>query len=157
MLKIALESLGCSKNLVDAEIMMGILNEKGYKLTGSFEDADVILVNTCGFIESAKQESIQTILEFAQLKETGNLKLLIVTGCLAQRYADELKEEIPEIDAIVGTGSYQNIDEILAELSEKHQIVSLNNIEFAYDENLPRYVSTPSHMAYLKIGERWKM
>ena len=153
MLKIALESLGCSKNLVDAEIMMGILNEKGYKLTGSFEDADVILVNTCGFIESAKQESIQTILEFAQLKETGNLKLLIVTGCLAQRYADELKEEIPEIDAIVGTGSYQNIDEILAELSEKHQIVSLNNIEFAYDENLPRYVSTPSHMAYLKIGE----
>ena len=94
MLKIALESLGCSKNLVDAEIMMGILNEKGYKLTGSFEDADVILVNTCGFIESAKQESIQTILEFAQLKETGNLKLLIVTGCLAQRYADELKEEI---------------------------------------------------------------
>lgn len=153
MLKIALESLGCSKNLVDAEIMMGILNEKGYKLTGNFEEADVILVNTCGFIESAKQESIQTILEFAELKETANLKLLIVTGCLAQRYADELKEEIPEIDAIVGTGSYQNIDEILAELSEKHQIVSLNNIEFAYDENLPRYVSTPSHMAYLKIGE----
>ena len=94
MLKIALESLGCSKNLVDAEIMMGILNEKGYKLTGNFEEADVILVNTCGFIESAKQESIQTILEFAELKETANLKLLIVTGCLAQRYADELKEEI---------------------------------------------------------------
>lgn len=153
MLKIALESLGCSKNLVDAEIMMGILNEKGYKLTGDFEEADVILVNTCGFIESAKQESIQTILEFAQLKETGNLKLLIVTGCLAQRYSEELKQEIPEIDAIVGTGSYQNIDEILAELSEKHQIVSLNNIEFAYDETLPRYVSTPKHMAYLKIGE----
>lgn len=153
MLKIALESLGCSKNLVDAEIMMGILNEKGYRLTGDFEEADVIIVNTCGFIESAKQESIDTILEFADLKQTGNLKLLIVTGCLAQRYADELKEEIPEIDAIVGTGSYQNIDEIIAELKEQHQIVSLNNIEFAYDETLPRYVSTPSHMAYLKIGE----
>lgn len=153
MLKIALESLGCSKNLVDAEIMMGILNEKGYRLTGDFEEADVIIVNTCGFIESAKQESIDTILDFADLKQTGNLKLLIVTGCLAQRYADELKEEIPEIDAIVGTGSYQNIDEIIAELKEQHQIVSLNNIEFAYDETLPRYVSTPSHMAYLKIGE----
>jgi len=153
MLKIALESLGCSKNLVDAEIMMGILNEKGYRLTGDFDEADVIIVNTCGFIESAKQESIDTILDFADLKQTGNLKLLIVTGCLAQRYADELKEEIPEIDAIVGTGSYQNIDEIIGKLKDEHQIVSLNNIEFAYDETLPRYVSTPSHMAYLKIGE----
>ena len=153
MLKIALESLGCSKNLVDAEIMMGILNEKGYRLTGDFDEADVIIVNTCGFIESAKQESIDTILDFADLKQTGNSKLLIVTGCLAQRYADELKEEIPKIDAIVGTGSYQNIDEIIGKLKEEHQIVSLNNIEFAYDETLPRYVSTPSHMAYLKIGE----
>ncbi len=153
MLKIALESLGCSKNLVDAEIMMGILNRKGYKLVGDFEEADIILVNTCGFIESAKQESIQTILELAQLKETANLKLLIVTGCLAQRYADELKEEIPEIDAIVGTGSYQQIDEIIANLEKEKHIVSLNDIEFAFNEELPRYVSTPSHMAYLKIGE----
>ena len=153
MLKIALESLGCSKNLVDAEIMMGILNKKGYKLTGDFEEADVILVNTCGFIESAKQESIDTIIEFANLKETGNLKLLIVTGCLAQRYSDELKEEIPEIDAIVGTGSYQNIDEILEGLQKEKQIVSLNDIEFVYNEDLPRYVSTPSYMAYLKISE----
>ncbi|CCL45883.1 TPA: TRAM domain-containing protein [Clostridioides difficile] len=90
MLKIALESLGCSKNLVDAEIMMGILNNKGYKLIGDFEEADVIIVNTCGFIESAKQESIDTIINFAELKKTGNLKLLIVTGCLAQRYSEEL-------------------------------------------------------------------
>ena len=120
MLKIALESLGCSKNLVDAEIMMGILNKKGYKLVGDFEEADIILVNTCGFIESAKQESIQTILELAQLKETANLKLLIVTGCLAQRYAEELKTEIPEIDAIVGTGSYQQIDEIIANLEKEN-------------------------------------
>ena len=153
MLKIALESLGCSKNLVDAEIMMGILNKKGYKLTGDFNEADVILVNTCGFIESAKQESIDTIIEFANLKETGNLKLLIVTGCLAQRYSDELKEEIPEIDAIVGTGSYQNIDEILEGLQKEKQIVSLNDIEVVYNEDLPRYVSTPEYMAYLKISE----
>ncbi|MEG0180518.1 MAG: 30S ribosomal protein S12 methylthiotransferase RimO [Paraclostridium sp.] len=153
MLKIALESLGCSKNLVDAEIMMGILNRKGYKLVGDFEDADIILVNTCGFIESAKQESIDTILDLAELKETGNLKLLIVTGCLAQRYAKELQEEIPEIDAIVGTGSYQQIDEIIAGLEKENNIVSLNDIEFAYNEDLPRYVTTPEYMAYLKIGE----
>ncbi|HSQ33284.1 MAG TPA: 30S ribosomal protein S12 methylthiotransferase RimO, partial [Peptostreptococcaceae bacterium] len=93
MLKIALESLGCSKNLVDAEIMLGILNKKGYRLVGDFAEADIILVNTCGFIESAKQESIQTILELAEYKENGNLKVLVVTGCLAQRYADELKNE----------------------------------------------------------------
>ncbi|WP_373600575.1 30S ribosomal protein S12 methylthiotransferase RimO [Paraclostridium bifermentans] len=153
MLKIALESLGCSKNLVDAEIMMGILNRKGYKLVGEFEEADIILVNTCGFIESAKQESIDTILDLAELKKTANLKLLIVTGCLAQRYAKELQEEIPEIDAIVGTGSYQQIDEIIAGLEKENNIVSLNDIEFAYNEDLPRYVTTPEHMAYLKIGE----
>ena len=133
--------------------MMGILNRKGYKLVGDFEEADIILVNTCGFIESAKQESIDTILDLAQLKETGNLKLLIVTGCLAQRYANELKEEIPEIDAIVGTGSYQQIDEIIAKLEKENNIVSLNDIEFAYNEDLPRYVTTPDYMAYLKIGE----
>ena len=153
MLKIALESLGCSKNLVDAEIMVGILNKKGYKLVGNMEEADIALVNTCGFIESAKQESIDTIIEIASLKETANLKLLIVTGCLAQRYSDELKEEIPEIDAIVGTGSYQNIDEIVASLEKENKIVSLNDIEFVYNEDLPRYVSTPSYMAYLKISE----
>lgn len=153
MLKIALESLGCSKNLVDAEIMMGILNRKGYKLVGDFSEADIIIVNTCGFIESAKQESIDTILDLAQYKTTGNLKILIVTGCLAQRYAEELKNEIPEIDAIVGTGSYQNIDDIINGLKEEKQIVSLNDIEFAFNEELPRYISTPSHMAYLKIGE----
>ncbi|MDK2563324.1 30S ribosomal protein S12 methylthiotransferase RimO [Romboutsia sedimentorum] len=153
MLKIALESLGCSKNLVDAEIMMGILNKKGYKLVGEFSEADIIIVNTCGFIESAKQESIDTILELSEYKTNGNLKILIVTGCLAQRYAQELKTEIPEIDAIVGTGSYQNIDEIINGLKEEKQIVSLNDIEFAYNEELPRYISTPSHMAYLKIGE----
>ncbi len=153
MLKIALESLGCSKNLVDAEIMMGILNKKGYQLVEDFCEADIILVNTCGFIESAKNESIQAILEIAQLKETANLKILVVTGCLAQRYSEELKQEIPEIDAIVGTGSYQNIDEIVANIQKEKHIISLENIDFTFNENLQRYVSTPSYMAYLKIGE----
>ena len=122
MLKIALESLGCSKNLVDAEIMMGILNKKGYKLLGDFEEADIILVNTCGFIESAKQESIQTILELAQLKETANLKLLIVTGCLAQRYAEELKIEIHQ--KINEIDSYEKLLDTKKELEDRFGKVS---------------------------------
>lgn len=153
MLKIALESLGCSKNLMDAEIMTGILKEKGYEFVEEFDEADIIIVNTCGFIRDAKQESIDTIVELSQLKEIGKLKYLIVTGCLAQRYADELLEEIPEIDAIVGTGNFMNISEIIDRLESEKNVTEIGNIEFAFDETLPRYVSTPEHMAYLKIGE----
>lgn len=153
MLKIALESLGCSKNLMDAEIMTGILKEKGYEFVEEFDEADIIIVNTCGFIRDAKQESIDTIVELSQLKEVGKLKYLIVTGCLAQRYADELLEEIPEIDAIVGTGNFMNISEIIDRLESEKNVTEIGNIEFVFDETLPRYVSTPEHMAYLKIGE----
>lgn len=153
MLKIALESLGCSKNLMDAEIMTGILKEKGYEFVEEFDEANIIIVNTCGFIRDAKQESIDTIVELSQLKEVGKLKYLIVTGCLAQRYADELLEEIPEIDAIVGTGNFMNISEIIDRLESEKNVTEIGNIEFAFDETLPRYVSTPEHMAYLKIGE----
>ena len=153
MLKIALESLGCSKNLMDAEIMTGILKEKGYEFVEEFDEADIIIVNTCGFIRDAKQESIDTIVELSQLKEVGKLKYLIVTGCLAQRYADELLEEIPEIDAIVGTGNFMNISEIIDRLESEKNVTEIGNIEFAFDETLPRYVSTPEHMAYLRIGE----
>lgn len=153
MLKIALESLGCSKNLMDAEIMTGILKEKGYEFVEEFNDADIIIVNTCGFIRDAKQESIDTIVELSQLKEYGKLKYLIVTGCLAQRYADELLEEIPEVDAIVGTGNFMNISEIIDRLENEKKVTEIGNIEFAFDETLPRYVSTPDYMAYLKIGE----
>lgn len=153
MLKIALESLGCSKNLMDAEIMTGILKEKGYEFVEEFAEADIIIVNTCGFIRDAKQESIDTIVGLSQLKEVGKLKYLIVTGCLAQRYADELLEEIPEIDAIVGTGNFMNISEIIDRLESEKNVTEIGNIEFAFDETLPRYVSTPEHMAYIKIGE----
>ena len=153
MLKIALESLGCSKNLMDAEIMTGILKEKGYEFVDEFVEADIIIVNTCGFIRDAKQESIDTIVELSQLKEFGKLKYLIVTGCLAQRYANELLEEVPEIDAIVGTGNFMNISEIIDRLESEKNVTEIGNIEFAFDETLPRYVSTPEHMAYLKIGE----
>ena len=117
-MKVGFVSLGCSKNLIDTEMAIGLFKRNNFEIVNDVEKAEIIIVNTCGFIESAKQESIDTIIEFANLKETGNLKLLIVTGCLAQRYSDELKQEIPEIDAIVGTGSYQNIDEILDYINE---------------------------------------
>ena len=111
-MKLALISLGCSKNLVDSEHFLGILiNKKGFEFTEILEDADLIIVNTCGFIGDAKQESIDTILEVAQLKEK-KLKKLIVAGCLAQRYAAELMEELPEVDAIIGTGDIDKIENI---------------------------------------------
>lgn len=152
-MKIALESLGCSKNLVDAEIMLGLLNKKGHQLVGDSRNSDIVIVNTCGFIESAKQESIDSIVEYADLKNEGIIKYLLVSGCLAQRYPDELMEEIPEIDAIVGTGSYQNITDVVDGLMKNDGIVDIGDINFTFDEDLPRYVSTPSHLAYLKIGE----
>nr|WP_314277098.1 30S ribosomal protein S12 methylthiotransferase RimO [uncultured Peptostreptococcus sp.] len=152
-MKIALESLGCSKNLVDAEIMLGLLNKKGHQLVGDYNDADIVIVNTCGFIESAKQESIDSIVQYADLKNEGKLTYLLVSGCLAQRYPDELLEEIPEIDAIVGTGSYQNITDVVDNLAKRDGIRLIEDINFTFNEDLPRYVSTPDHLAYLKIGE----
>lgn len=153
-MKIALESLGCSKNLVDAEIMLGTLNKKGHQLVGDCEEADVVIVNTCGFIEDAKQESIDSIVRYGELKNEGVIKYLLVSGCLAQRYPDELLESIPEIDAIVGTGSYEKINEVVDNLvGEEEKIVEMGDINFTFNEELPRYVSTPPHLAYLKIGE----
>ena len=102
-------SLGCPKNLVDSEVMMGMLARQGYELTTDSASADVLVVNTCGFIDSARQESVDTILEMAQLKQTGNLKRLIVAGCLVERYREELKREIPEIDACIGVNQLEEI------------------------------------------------
>src|SRR5215207_820298 len=109
-MKIGFLSLGCPKNLVDGEVMLGMAQQAGHELTNDASSADVLVVNTCAFIDSAKQESIDAILEMAQLKETGNCSRLIVTGCLGERYRDELKKEIPEIDAVLGTGE---VDQIL--------------------------------------------
>lgn len=151
---IALESLGCSKNLVDAEIMLGMLNKDGHQLVGDCQNADVVIVNTCGFIEDAKQESIDSIVRYAELKNEGIIKYLLVSGCLAQRYTEELLESIPEIDAIVGTGSYDKITEVVDNLPEdKEKVIRMDDINFSFDETLPRYVSTPPYLAYLKIGE----
>src|SRR5262245_40531300 len=108
-MKIGLVSLGCPKNLVDSEVMLGLAQQAGHELTRDASDADVLVVNTCAFIDSAKQESIDTILEMAQHKKDGNCRRLIVTGCMAERYRDELKKEIPEIDAVLGTGEVPDI------------------------------------------------
>ena len=108
--KVGMVSLGCPKNLVDSEVMMGLLARQGYELTTDSRAADVLVVNTCGFIDSARQESVETILEMAQLKQTGKLKRLIVAGCLVERYREELQREIPDIDACIGVNQLKEIE-----------------------------------------------
>ncbi|MBF7095714.1 30S ribosomal protein S12 methylthiotransferase RimO [Alkalibacter mobilis] len=152
--KIAMVSLGCSKNLVDSEIMAGLLDKKSYKIIENCEDADYIIVNTCGFIESAKEESIDAILEMAEFKKTGNLKGLIATGCLSERYHDDLMESIPELDGIIGTGNFARIAETIQEIEETgNKVMHFGNIDVEFDEDLPRNISTPAHTAYVKISE----
>lgn len=151
--KINIVTLGCEKNLVDSEIMSGLVHERGYTLVEEKEEATVIIVNTCGFIDAAKEESVNTILELAELKESGNLKALIVSGCLTQRYKAELMEEMPEIDGIVGTGDFHNIVQIVDEAVRGRRPVWVGNPVFNYEEALPRKVSTPRFTTYVKIAE----
>ncbi|CCJ33807.1 30S ribosomal protein S12 methylthiotransferase RimO [Caloramator australicus] len=152
MFNVGFVSLGCDKNRVDAEIMLSLLSKNGYNITNKEEDADVIIVNTCGFIESAKMESIETILEMSKNKE-GRCKSLIVTGCMAQRYRDELLKEMPEIDAIVGVGSYRDICNIVDRtLKGDKGIIKTDSIDYILDME-ERILTTPSHYAYLKIAE----
>lgn len=149
--KYVLESLGCSKNLVDAEEMVYILNENGYEMTDDIDDADVAIVNTCGFIESAKEESIDTILDIASHKQK-NLKHLIVTGCLVQRYYKDLKEQIPEIDAFLGTTSYNTILNVLQGLSIGKDNSLILPANTTLDHNKKK-ILTDSYYAYIKIAE----
>lgn len=153
-MKFALISLGCSKNLVDSENFIGILvNKKGFEVTSELNEADMIIVNTCGFIGDAKKESIETILEVSELKETGNLKKIIVTGCLAQRYAEEILKELPEVDAVIGTGEIDKIEKVVDEiLNDKHP-VETSSMDFLANANTDRILTTASHTAYLKISE----
>ena len=152
MPKIGLISLGCAKNLVDSEHMLALLRKAGWKITEDMSKADVGVVNTCGFIEAAKSEAIETILETAQYKKTGKMKGLVVTGCLVQRYAKEIQEELPEIDAICGTGSYDNIvDAANAALGGNHAAYLADMTAAALDGSRERL--TPSYTAYFKIAE----
>lgn len=146
-------SLGCAKNLVDTETMLGILSKEGYHLVIKEEEADILIINTCGFIESAQQESINTILQLAQYRETGRCKVLIVAGCLAERYNKELQKEIPEIDGIIGTGNFTEILKVIKETLEGKKYLTYGNQDYTLQENLPRILSTPSYTAYLKIAD----
>ncbi|WAM32557.1 30S ribosomal protein S12 methylthiotransferase RimO [Caldicellulosiruptor naganoensis] len=154
MVKVGFVSLGCNKNLVDSEIMMGACKEAGFEITPNAEDADVIVINTCGFINDAKQESIDTILEMAEYKNK-KCKFLIVTGCLTQRYKDEILKEMPEIDAILGVKEMLKLPEVIKKLYEgegKLQVFD-NKATFVYTSSTPRIIATPKYYAYIKIAE----
>ena len=146
-------SLGCDKNLVDSEYMLGMIRDAGYTIIDDETQADVIVINTCCFINDAKEESINTILEMAEYKKTGHAKALIVTGCLAQRYRSEIEEEIPEVDAILGTNSYDNIVSAVKEVMAGKHYTNLNSLEGLPTLHTKRCVTTGGHYAHLKIAE----
>jgi len=154
--KVGFVSLGCPKNLVDSEVMLGTLTQRGYTITSKKEEADVLVVNTCGFIDSAKQESIDTILEMAELKTTGNCKKLVVAGCLAERYRADIRKEIPEIDFVFGPDELGRILEAVS-MGTEGTDASVPDIDALYTSKevptIPRVLTTPSYMAYLKISE----
>ncbi len=152
-MKIGMVSLGCPKNLVDSEVMLGIIREKQLEVTNNPAEADLIIVNTCGFIESAKEESINTILQMGEYKAQGSCKYLIMTGCLGQRYADELFESMPEVDAIVGTDCFTDIAWVIDQVMAGRRIKHLEKLQSKNVKALPRMLTTPSYMAYLKIAE----
>lgn len=148
-------TLGCPKNTVDSEVMKGLLHEKGYTLTDRADRADVFIVNTCAFIEPAKEESVEVILETARWKEQDPSKRLIVTGCLAQRYAKELAAEMPEVDAFVGTSEFIHIAEVVeaVQRGSDEPLLRISSPVYPYTQLLPRRLATPWHIAYLKVGE----
>lgn len=153
-IKIGMVSLGCDKNRIDAEIMLGLLSEKDYIIVNDEREAEVIIINTCGFIESSKQESINSILEMASNKENGRCKVLIATGCLAERYGGELLSEIPELDAVVGVGNYLEIDSVIKDaLNHNERIKKTDNIDYDIDFSAKRVLTTPNYTAYVKIAE----
>jgi ribosomal protein S12 methylthiotransferase len=175
-MKVGMISLGCPKNLVDSEVMLGLAQKSGHQLTRDAADADVLIVNTCAFIDKAKQESIDTILEMAELKKTGKCLRLVVTGCLAERYRDELREQIPEIDAVLGTGDVPEIAAAIAPTGHRDSETQRSFVPllrsngepiesrtpnpesrqlptYIYDADTPRLLATPRHYAYIKIAE----
>ncbi|ACB85050.1 30S ribosomal protein S12 methylthiotransferase RimO [Natranaerobius thermophilus] len=152
-MKVGIISLGCAKNQVDTEVMQGILENSNYKMTDDYYDADIIIVNTCGFIDDAKEESVDHILEVAQLKETGKLKVLIVAGCLSQRYQESLKEEIPEIDAMIGTDTQDKITEVISSALKGNYISFYDRLNKIDEQLFLRQPYQPGPSAYIKIAE----
>lgn len=153
--KIAFVSLGCDKNTIDSEIMLQLLTDHGYEITKNDEEAEVIVINTCGFIQDAKEESIQTIIEMGEYKQIGQCKKLVVTGCLAQRYPKEIQEELPEVDAVIGTGSYEKVVEVIDSLlkEEPTQVLiergAIDERDLAYRK---RIITTPGYYEYVRVS-----
>lgn len=152
-MKLLFISLGCDKNLVDSEVMLGYLSEEGFTFTDEETEADVIVVNTCCFVNDAKEESINTILQMAEYKKTGSCKALIVAGCLAQRYKNEITEEIEEVDAILGTTSYDSIAEAIKEAIGGHKYQEFKELNLSPERKKQRVLTTGGHYAHLKIAE----
>src|SRR5579864_300992 len=150
MRKVGFISLGCPKNLVDSEVMMGILAREGYELTPRADDAQILVVNTCSFIEPAQKESVDAILEMAEHKKFGSAKKLIVAGCLVERYRDQILQQIPEVDAVVGTGE---VERIIEAVEGDLKMLPAQPPAFLYHDLTPRIVTTPKHAAYIKIAE----
>jgi len=150
MPKVGFISLGCPKNLVDSEVMMGIVARSGYELTSRADEADVLVVNTCSFIEAAQQESVDTILEMAEHKKFGRARKLVVAGCLVERYREQIRQQIPEVDAVIGTGE---VEHILNAIEGELRAAPPGGPAFLYHDATPRVLSTPRHAAYIKIAE----
>lgn len=153
MIQILFVSLGCDKNLVDSEVMLGLLQEKGYAITNEEKEADVAVINTCCFIHDAKEESIENIIELGKLKETGKLKALIITGCLAERYRDEIEKELPEVDAILGTMSTEFIVEAVERTLAGKRYAHYEDVNFLAPSHVKRAITPGTYMGYLKIAE----
>ena len=153
MIQILFVSLGCDKNLVDSEVMLGLLEEKGYAITNEEKEADVVIINTCCFIHDAKEESIENIIEMGKLKQTGKVKALIVTGCLAERYRDEIRKELPEVDAILGTTSTESIVEAVETALTGKQYQHFDDVNFLAPSHEKRVITSGTYMGYLKIAE----
>ncbi|GKX31814.1 ribosomal protein S12 methylthiotransferase RimO [Vallitalea longa] len=152
-IKISFISLGCDKNLVDSEVMLGLLRDKGYTLINDEKEADVIVVNTCGFIQDAKEESIETIIEMGKYKDTGKCKALIVTGCLAQRYQEELVNGMPEIDAILGVSNYDKVIEAVESVLNNKKYIAFEDNSHHPQDYINRVISSAGYSTYLKIAE----
>src|SRR6516165_5193151 len=150
MPKVGFISLGCPKNLVDSEVMMGILAREGYELTPRADEAEILVVNTCSFIEPAQKESVEAILEMAEHKKFGSAKKLIVAGCLVERFRDQIIEQVPEVDAVIGTGE---VERILEAVQGDLKVLPAQPPSFLYHDFTPRIVTTPKHQAYIKIAE----
>ena len=152
-MKLLFVSLGCDKNLVDSEEMLGLLTGNGFEIVDDETEAEAIVVNTCCFINDAKEESVNTILEMAEYKKTGSCKVLVVTGCMAQRYKNEIIEEVPEVDAVLGTTSYGDILKAIREAMEGKHFQEFKDIDYLPEKLGKRVLTTGGHFGYLKIAE----